>query len=218
MNRKANREFSKHFKGLMEEAGNDNRAAVFEIGMLYENGVGVKKDMDMASEFYLRAAELGMNEAQRKIAGWYERGEYFQRDLVKAMIWYRKCSETNNFDDAMDFACLCANPEIDEEVSKDYLPKAIQILEVGVENNDVNAMCYLGSLQIRGLVPNVTPVKGYQLLKTAAFKGQSHAQIFIGDAYTKGIGTLKDEAEAKRWYEIALKNGNEEAKNRLKLG
>jgi len=215
LNKKASKEFSKHLNALMDEAANDNRAAIFEIGMLYENGVGVKKDIEAATGYYLRAAELGLNEAQRKIAGWYERGENFERDLVKAMMWYRKCSESNNFDDAMNFACLCANPEIDIEVSKDYMPKTIQILQVGASNHDVDAMCYLGSLMIRGLVPNSTPEKGYQLLKTAAFKGQSDAQIFIGDACAQGIGTMKDEIEAKRWYEIAIRNGNTEAKNKL---
>ena len=215
INRKASKEFEKHWKSLMLEAGNDSRAAIFEIGMLYENGVGVKKDMEMATKYYLHAAELGMNEAQRKIAGWYERGVNLELDLIKALMWYRKCSESNNFDDAMSFACLCANPKIDHSIVKDYISKAIEILKIGVENGDVEAMCYYGSLLLRNLVPGGTMEQGFQLLKMAAFKGQSDAQIYLGDACAQGIVTEKDLVEAKRWYEIALKNSNPEAQKRM---
>ena len=215
LNKKAAKEFEKHWQGLMAEAERNERAAIFEIGMLYENGVGVDKDMERASEFYLRAAELGMKEAQRKVAGWYERGENFERDLVKALIWYKKCTETNNFDDALNFARLCAHPEIEVEAVRDYLPKAIGILNDAVSAGDVDAMCQLGSLQIRGMAPKSSVEDGYQLLKIAAFKGQTDAQIYLGDACVSGTGTAKDMVEAIRWYEVAMKNGHPLAKERI---
>jgi len=215
LNKKASKEFEKHWQGLIAEAENNSRAAIFEIGMLYENGVGVAKNFEQATAYYMHAAELGMVEAQRKIASWYERGEHLERDLVKALMWYKKCCETNNFDDAMNFARLCASPEISLEVTQDYLPKAIRILQDALEIGDIDAMCYYGNLQQRGLVPNTTPEEGFQLLKVAAFKGQTEAQIFLGDACLEGNGIVRDVREAVRWYEIALKNGNAVAKERI---
>jgi len=213
--KKVNREFMKRLEALEVKAANDDRSALFEIGMLYENGVGVKKDMEKASNYYLRAADLGMNEAQCKIADWYERGEYFERDLFKSLMWYKKCSEKNNFDDAMNFARVCSNEEFDVDDIKDYLPKAIDILNDAIKIGEIDAMAYLGALQLRGLDEGANPEDGYKLLKIAAFKGQVEAQILLGDACANGKGTERNLIESRRWYEVAAKNGSVPALEKL---
>ena len=214
-NKKAIKDFEKYWQDLLNRADANDRGAMFEIAMLYESGVGAAKDIDKAIEYYSKAAELGLVDAQRIMAAWFEKGVYLEQNLVKALMWYRKCAESNNFDDAMKFACLCARPDIDYEIAKDYLPKAIEILKNGVEIGDLNAICYYGNLMVRGLTKDGNPEKGYQLLKQAAFKGNSESQIFIGDACAAGIGTKRDLKEALRWYEVAQKNSHPIAAERI---
>lgn len=52
-------------------------------------------------------------------------------------------------------------------------------------------------------------------MQEAAMKGDVHAQVKLGEIYSKGIGVKKNQTEAKKYYKLAALQGNAEAQNAL---
>jgi TPR repeat protein len=63
-------------------------AAQFDLGTLYDNGLGVPRSVDEALRWYRAAAVRGHPLAQYNLATMYEDGEGVARDLVEAYKWY----------------------------------------------------------------------------------------------------------------------------------
>jgi ATP-dependent protease ClpP protease subunit len=65
-------------------------AAQFNLGVLFEKGLGVAQDYAEAARWYMKAAEQGDAEAQYNVAVQYEKGTGLALDLEKARYWYGK--------------------------------------------------------------------------------------------------------------------------------
>jgi hypothetical protein len=65
-------------------------AAQFNLGVLFENGLGVAQDYAEAARWYMKAAEQGDEQAQYNVAVLYEKGIGLSLDLEKARYWYGK--------------------------------------------------------------------------------------------------------------------------------
>ena len=66
--------------------------AQFGLGMLYERGRGVARDIEEAARWFHRAAEQGSMRAQTQIAGMYARGDGVDEDWDQAIAWWRKAA------------------------------------------------------------------------------------------------------------------------------
>lgn len=75
----------------LAEAG--NRDAQFNLGLAYENGLGVPADARAAERWYRRAAEQEDRQAQAYLAEMYAKGLGIPRDDVEALHWYRRAAE-----------------------------------------------------------------------------------------------------------------------------
>ena len=75
------------WKPLAEQG---NSAAQFNLGVLFEKGLGVAQDYAEAARWYMKAGERGDEEAQYNVALMYEKGTGLSRDLDKARYWYDK--------------------------------------------------------------------------------------------------------------------------------
>lgn len=64
--------------------------AMNNIGIMYENGLGVEQDYTMAMEWYEKSAELNNNEAMTYIGALYENGLGVKQNYNEAMKWYNK--------------------------------------------------------------------------------------------------------------------------------
>ena len=71
----------------------------FEIGLRYDNGTGVEKNLKQAAKWYRRAAEQGNPKAQFNLASLYENGQGVEKNLELAMKWYKKAAEQGNVQD-----------------------------------------------------------------------------------------------------------------------
>ena len=73
---------------LFQAAAKEGDAeAIYMIGLYLQHGYVVPKDADAASQWYLRAAEIGEARAQRKLAMRYFRGTGVEQDPVEALKW-----------------------------------------------------------------------------------------------------------------------------------
>ena len=60
----------------------------FQLGWLYEKGLGVNLNYNMAAHWYLRAAEQGYAYAQTALGRMYTDGRGINRDVVRAYMWF----------------------------------------------------------------------------------------------------------------------------------
>lgn len=72
-----------HLLGVQGDAASQN-----ELGGMYANGRGVKRDLAEAAKWWSRAAEQGHAAAQFSLASLYEQGSGVARDLAAAHRWY----------------------------------------------------------------------------------------------------------------------------------
>ena len=59
----------------------------FQLGWLYEKGLGVNLNYDMAAYWYLRAAEQGYAYAQTALGRMYTGDHGINRDAIRAYMW-----------------------------------------------------------------------------------------------------------------------------------
>ena len=60
-----------------------------DLGLLYEEGVGVKADLTEALRWYRAAAERGDVKAQSTLGSFYLDGRGVPSDLVQAYVWFK---------------------------------------------------------------------------------------------------------------------------------
>ncbi|MFT4925687.1 MAG: hypothetical protein ACI8WB_001782 [Phenylobacterium sp.] len=67
--------------------------AQYELGEMYEHGLGVKKDLKKASELYHLAAKQGNAEAQFSVSTFYAQGITVEKSAKTAAMWARKSAQ-----------------------------------------------------------------------------------------------------------------------------
>lgn len=69
------------------ESSPESPIAAYEVGCFYEEGQLVPQDMARAFELFTQAAEGCVEAAQRKLAEFYERGIFVEKNLEMAAHW-----------------------------------------------------------------------------------------------------------------------------------
>ena len=60
----------------------------FQLGWLYQEGLGVTQDYKTAIDWYTKAAEQGYAYAQSALARMYEKGQGVSKDFSHAYLWF----------------------------------------------------------------------------------------------------------------------------------
>ena len=78
---------------LLARAGAGDADAQFDLGYLYETGVGVPQNYRQATDYYQAAADQGHATAANNLASLYEHGQGVDKSLDKALRWYQQAAE-----------------------------------------------------------------------------------------------------------------------------
>lgn len=78
---------------IEDKAEQGDAQAQFELGLQYEKGDGVNKDLKKAIYWYQKAADQGQAEAQNNLGVLYLKGEGVPQNSQQAMHWFKKASE-----------------------------------------------------------------------------------------------------------------------------
>jgi TPR repeat protein len=81
------------FQKLTVMAARGNAVAQYDLGLLYDEGEGVTKDVVQAVGWFRKAAEQGSAVAQTHCGVMYEGGLGVPKDESTAVEWYRKAAE-----------------------------------------------------------------------------------------------------------------------------
>ncbi len=81
------------FEETLSKAKAGDVAAIFNLGVAYDNGEGVIEDDKEAVKWHRKAAELGDAEAMFFLGVMYANGEGVIQDFKAAVKWYRKAAD-----------------------------------------------------------------------------------------------------------------------------
>ena len=90
--------FDKSDKTTVESGNPEDADALFNLGVLYENGRGVPQDDAEAVKWYRKAAEQGSASAQYNLGLLYGAGQGVPQDYAEAVKWYRKPAEQGDWE------------------------------------------------------------------------------------------------------------------------
>ena len=77
---------------ILKLANSGRASAMFELGVMYDEGQGVEQDYKVAAEWYLKAANLGDASAMSNLGVMYDRGQGVEQDYTKAAELYRQAA------------------------------------------------------------------------------------------------------------------------------
>ena len=89
----ARTDYSSTYATVKTLADEGSASAQFELGRMFESGVGVGRDHQQAVFWYGRAAEQGHAQAQTNLGVLYARGLGVPRNDGYAVAWFRKAAE-----------------------------------------------------------------------------------------------------------------------------
>jgi len=81
----------------------------YAMGVLYENGFAVTKDLQQAAAWYLKSAEQGNSDAQFNLGAMHERGIGMPVNYSSAARWYREAAEQGDIDALSNLGVLYQN-------------------------------------------------------------------------------------------------------------
>ena len=88
----------------MAEAG--SAEAQYNLGVMYDNGLGVAQDYAAAVSWYRKAADQGNAPAQSNLGVMYYNGRGVPKDLAAAAEWFRKAANQQEPDSAKNLVVV----------------------------------------------------------------------------------------------------------------
>ncbi len=190
-----------------------NPAAQYSIGLLYDQGKGVKKDPQTALKYFQAAIKQNLPAAQYYLGVKYYAGLGVKKSPEKALDLVTRAAE-NGFGPAQH--ALAARYLTGRGTSLN-LEQGVFWLEKAADQNDMDAMRDLGFLYYQGMGVKMNWVKARKLLLDPAEEGSALAQYVLGEIYAKGgHGITQNISQARHWYSKARQSGNSDAAKRLK--
>ena len=197
---------------LENETLKGNPVAQTNLGLYYEYGTGVGKNLLTATQHYKMAASRGYDRAQYHLGDCNMFGRGIVKNESEAFRWIR-LSADQGYAEAQ--STLGLDYLHGFSITKD-IGEALKWLSLAADQGDASAQFNLGGCYLSnesGVIKNYAEsVKWFRL---AANQGNDSAQYFLGYAYTHGRGVAIDEVEAVKWYKLAAEQGNVEAQLNL---
>ena len=81
------------FKEMLQAAEQGNADAQFNLGVMYNNGQGVRQDYTQAVQWYRKAAEQGDAKAQYNLGAMYANGLGVRQNYKIAKEWFGKACD-----------------------------------------------------------------------------------------------------------------------------
>lgn len=157
--------------------------ASFNLGILYEDGLGVARDMATALDYYRRGAANGSVKAAFRLGLLYWLGApEVARNEVEGRRYLAIAAAAGDSEAARYLAAGDGDPD-----RQSVLMQADTALAAG------------------------RPAEAVGILQAAAAAGDPHAQTRLAWHYEAGRGIARDLAQAAKWFTVAAEAGNAEA-------
>lgn len=191
--------------------GND-KCAQFKIGLYYEQGKVVGKDIEKAYEYFHKSAEQDYLAAQRELGDIYRNGLLGKKESPEQSIfWYKKAAEQG--DSTSQFYVGYFYYE-GYGVDRDYV-EAVKWYKLAAEQNNRVALNNLGVCYEygRGVESNKAIAVSY--FEKSAVLGYEKAQKNLSICYLNGSGIEKNLEKAFEWGLKSATNHNKSSQEKV---
>lgn len=175
----------------LEKKAEQDAEALYALGILYFEGIGVPENKTKAFDYIQKAAKQNQPKAQYQLILCYENGYGVEKDEKQAVKY---CTLLARQGYAMALEWLHKKAEEDENAHAQY---------------------WLGWLYADGKVVAKDLNKAFGLYERAAKKNNVYAQRFVAQCYQHGHGVEKNLELAAQWYQTASANGDKVAQEEL---
>ncbi len=201
--REGRRLINKVNEDVLKAANGGKSWAQTMLGVMYEEGITLPQDRDVAITWYRKAADASFPWGQTLLAELYVKDGIPQQDYKKALFWFRKAAE-NGFSRAQ--YALGQFYLQGKEINQDYAQAANWIIKAAEQGN-AQAQLQAGRLYAGGTGVIKDNEKAMEWGLKAATQGFADAQFAVGNEYFKGKITAKDLTKAAKWYQLAAEQG-----------
>ena len=106
-----NGDYSAAYEEWLPLAELGDAEAQYNLGVLYDEGAGLVRDLATAADWFHKAAEQGFIDAQTNLGMMYMHGQGVRHDLDTASLWLRKAADQGDKEAAGLLAKLADAPQ-----------------------------------------------------------------------------------------------------------
>ena len=228
----SSKNINKGIKYISKAADSGNAVAQYLIGVCYDNGIGVEVDIELAIDWYRKAAEQGVVEAQydygiactvknnmaeafnclnKAAERGYAKAQYAMgwnyggnNNISQATYWLEKAAEQGY---ALAQIALANSYRQGPTHLRDY-DTAVEIYSDLAKENDAIALYGLGLCYAQGLGVDTDIELAMEYLKKSAELGYAMAITDLANVYVSGIqGVPQNLSKAMDLYREAAEQG-----------
>lgn len=182
------KEYEKAFSVFMVLADEGHAEAQYQLGRLYDYGLGVNCDKYAATQWYKKAAEQGHSDAQYDLGYNYIEGEGTETDYAQGRYWIEKAKRQGNANaDVMLGGIYEHGRGVPEDLGKAF-EYYLQAAKAGVKEGQFNA----GLFYLLGKGVKCDKAKAAEWISKAADQGHSNACFNLGLQLYHGDGIPVD--------------------------
>ncbi len=202
-----NPELMELFNITAKESENST-VALNDLGCLYANGIGTKKNPLIAAVLFAEAAEKENLMAKLNLAESYRNGFGVEKNYSKAMELYKEAFE-EGYSDAMVFCgdiCLDSIPD-----NETRYKAAMEYYQKAIFRRSPLAYLRMGELHKDGLGVEKDLNKAWEYYQKSLSSQQAEFLTEVGILYAKGIVVLPDRTKALEYLRKAAVKGSSKA-------
>lgn len=197
-----NKDYQRAYREWKAAADAGQAEAQFDLGVLYAQGLGVRRDFTAAASWYRKSAEQGNAEAQYALGQMYSRGWGVPRDEADAIRWFQMANSVESDGPPTDWANVegYGMPQDPEQAAYWYRQAA--------DKGHAEAQFNLGGLYSSGKGVKRDEEQAARWVSASATQGYTPALENFGERYANGNGVEKDDKRAYFWLTLAFLHGD----------
>lgn len=177
--------------------------AQYNLGNMYREGEGTRRDAKRAVEWLRKAADQGLAGAQNNLGVMYNKGDGVDRDAVQAVHWFEKSAIQGNAAAQINLGLAHyrgSGTQQSDELAFAWFRKAAR-------QGEARAQDYLGLMWLDGRGVRPDPGEAARWIRRAADQGDPQAQYHLAQLYRKGRGVTQDDEAWRFWEGKAREQG-----------
>jgi TPR repeat protein len=167
----------------------EDPAAMYTLGVMFDEGLGAAQDDRLAFEWYSKAAAHGHVEAMNRLGILYAQGRGVPRDYAEAVTWYSRAVANGSLPAVGNLATAyfygLGAPQSYHEAAK--------LLQTAAAKGDADAENKLGTMYNDGLGLPQDHGAARKLFEQSAAQGFAPAMVNLGRMYTEALGVAEDD-------------------------
>lgn len=201
-------EQARHMNDLRQAAVQGDGQAALTLARAYQIGQPLAQNTDAAAQWFLKAAEQNLPQAQYELALLYGADEGpLPKDEAKVLQYLEQAAQSGY---APAQYALGEKIYQSAQTPEDF-QKALDWFGQAAKQNHAGALYMCGIMYMQGQGTQASIPQAIAAFKQAADLGHANAQYVVGQSYWRGIGLRPSKSKALQWLELAKQNGNAQA-------